>query len=137
MSPNLVVVLLIRIEKMAKMPFAEDNDVVKTVPPDRTDEPLRIPVLPWRLSRDRSIPDTHRSEPLDESFAVSPIAIANHISRWFVPTEGFGQLTGNPLGSRVGGHTQPQKFSAGKADERWSRFFEQNFRVAKWNLCRG
>src|SRR6516162_9129888 len=22
-------------------------------------------------------------------------------------------------------------------DERWSRFFEQNFRVAKWNLCRG
>jgi hypothetical protein len=21
--------------------------------------------------------------------------------------------------------------------ERWSRFFEQNFRVAKWNLCRG
>jgi hypothetical protein len=34
MSPNLVVVLLIRIEQMAKMPLAEDNDVVKTVPPD-------------------------------------------------------------------------------------------------------
>ena len=31
MSPNLVVVLLIRIEQITKMPFAEDNDVVKTV----------------------------------------------------------------------------------------------------------
>ena len=30
------------------MPFAEDNDMIKTVPPDRTDEPLRIPVLPRR-----------------------------------------------------------------------------------------
>ena len=24
-----------------------------------------------------------------------------------------------------------------RGKKRWSRFFEQNFRVAKWNLCRG
>jgi hypothetical protein len=25
------------------MPFAEDNNVIKTIPSDRADEPLRIP----------------------------------------------------------------------------------------------
>jgi hypothetical protein len=38
---NLVVVPLIRIEQMAKMPFAEDNHMIEAVPPDRTDQPLR------------------------------------------------------------------------------------------------
>jgi hypothetical protein len=30
------------------MPLAEHNNMVKTIPPDRTDEPLRTSVLPWR-----------------------------------------------------------------------------------------
>src|SRR5437660_7930423 len=37
---------------MAEMPFAEHNNMVKTLPSDRTDEPLRISVLPWRPWRD-------------------------------------------------------------------------------------
>ena len=35
------------------MPFAENNDVIKTIPSDRADEPLRISVLRWRACRDR------------------------------------------------------------------------------------
>jgi len=31
---------LIRFEQMAEMLFAEHNNVVKTIPSDRTDEPL-------------------------------------------------------------------------------------------------
>ena len=50
---------LIRIEQMTKMLLAEDNDMIKAVSPDRTDEPLRIAVLPWRPCRDRSIPYPH------------------------------------------------------------------------------
>jgi cation diffusion facilitator family transporter len=41
---------------MAKMPLAEHNNMVKTIPSDRTDEPLRISVLPWRPWRGRPIP---------------------------------------------------------------------------------
>src|SRR6266436_8311219 len=42
---------------MAEMSFAEHNDMVKTIPSDRTDEPLRIPVLPGRpLSFPKSYP---------------------------------------------------------------------------------
>ena len=33
---------------MAEMPFAENNNMVKTIPSDQTDEPLRVSVLPWR-----------------------------------------------------------------------------------------
>src|SRR5438552_9221499 len=49
---SLVVIFLVRIEHMAEMSLAEDNNMVKTLPSDRTDEPLRISVLPWRPWRD-------------------------------------------------------------------------------------
>src|SRR5258708_9835347 len=46
--PSLVVIALVGIiEQMAQMPFAEHNNMLKTIPSDRTDEPLRISVLPW------------------------------------------------------------------------------------------
>ena len=43
------------------MPLAEDNDMVKAIPPDRTDEPLRMSVLPWRSWCDRPVPNAHRA----------------------------------------------------------------------------
>src|SRR6266404_2561643 len=46
-SPRLVVIFLVRIEQMADMSFAEDNNIFKTIPSYRTDEPLRISILPW------------------------------------------------------------------------------------------
>src|SRR5215469_6506989 len=46
--PDLVVVFLIRKEQVAKMSLAKHDDVIKTLPPDRADEPLCIPVLPSR-----------------------------------------------------------------------------------------
>src|SRR6266540_5594656 len=48
MRTSLVVIFLVRIEQMAEIPFAEHNNMVKTIPSDRTDQPLRISVLPWR-----------------------------------------------------------------------------------------
>jgi hypothetical protein len=44
---------------MAEMSFAEHNNMVETIPSDRTDEPLRRSVLPWRSCRDRPIPYAH------------------------------------------------------------------------------
>jgi len=74
---------LIRNEQVAKMSLAEHDDVIKTLPPDRADEPLRIPVLPWRPSRDRSIPYAHRVKPPEECIAIRAVAIANDIAWWF------------------------------------------------------
>src|SRR6266545_706899 len=97
---------------MAEMPFAEHNHMVKTVPADRTDQPLRICVLPWRSCRDRSIPDAHCSNPLDNDTAIDAIPVANDVSWCLLPAAGFGQLTGNPLGAGMCGHTQPQQLTA-------------------------
>jgi hypothetical protein len=94
------------------MPFAEHDNMVKTIPSDRTDEPLRISVLPWRPWRDRPIPYAHCSKPLDDDIAIDAIPIANDTSWRLLPAVGFGQLTGNPMGARARGHTQPQKLSA-------------------------
>src|SRR5260221_3351250 len=113
MRPSLVVIFLVRFEQMAEMPLAEHNNMVKTIPSDRTDQPLRISVLPWRPWRDRPIPYTHCSKPLDDDIAIDAIPIANDISRRLLPAVGLGQLTGNPMGGRACGHTQPQKLTAG------------------------
>src|SRR5262252_626044 len=94
--------------------------MVKTIPSDRTDQPLRISVLPWRPWRDRPIPDTHCSKPLDDDIAIDAIPIANDISWRLLPAVGFGQLTGNPMGARACGHTQPQKLAAGMLQDQIS-----------------
>jgi hypothetical protein len=60
---------------MAEMSFAEHNNMVKTIPSDRADEPLRVSVLPGRPWRDRPIPYTHCSKPLDDNLAIDAIAI--------------------------------------------------------------
>ena len=46
---SLIVIFLVRIEQMAEMSLAKHNNMVKTLPSDRPDEPLRISMLPWRL----------------------------------------------------------------------------------------
>jgi hypothetical protein len=102
------------------MPFAEHDNMVKTIPSDRADEPLRIAVLPWRPWRDRSIPYTHCSKPPDDDVAIDAITIANDILWRLLPAVGFGQLTGNPMGARACGHTQPQKLAAGMLQDQKS-----------------
>jgi hypothetical protein len=102
------------------MPFAEHNNMVQTIPSDRTDQPLRISVLPWRPWRDRPIPYTHCSKPLDDDIAIDAIPITNDISWRLLPAVGFGQLTGNPMGARACSHTQPQKLAAGMLQDQKS-----------------
>src|SRR5215470_19518446 len=45
-GPNLVIIFLIQKKQMAKMPFAKDYNMVKTVRSDRADQPLHVSVLP-------------------------------------------------------------------------------------------
>src|SRR5260370_36944857 len=99
---------------MAEMSFAEHNNMVKTIPPDRTDNPLRISVLPWRPWRDRPIPYAHYAKPLDDNSSIDAIPIANDISSLLYPTGSLGQLTGNPIVAVACGYTPPQKLAAAK-----------------------
>src|SRR5712671_5718933 len=78
---------------MAKMPLAEHDNVVKTFPPDRTDRPFTISVLPRRSRRGWPIPNAHRPKATDEDVTVDGVAV-NPFSRW------------------VRSHSQPQDLAA-------------------------
>jgi hypothetical protein len=41
------------------MALANDDDVIKTFPSDRADQPLRLSVLPRRPRRNRSVANAH------------------------------------------------------------------------------
>src|SRR3982074_3394241 len=97
------------------MPLAEDNDMVKTIPSNRTDEPLRMSVLPWRSWCDRPVPNAHRANATDKDIAIDTIPIANDILRRLLPAVGLGELTRNPLGARMRGHAQATESHGGNA----------------------
>jgi len=72
--------------------LAENDNVVKTFPSDRTDQPLSICVLPWGARRCRSITNAHRSKSSDQDFTIGPIAIADQIAGSLFPAACFRDL---------------------------------------------
>jgi hypothetical protein len=82
---------------MAKMPLAEHDNVVKTFPPDRTDCPFAISVLPRRSRRGWPIPNAHRPKAADEDVTIDSVAVTNDVSRRYFPTTGLGELARNPF----------------------------------------
>src|SRR5258705_5838400 len=82
---SLVIVGRVRSQQMAEMPLAEHDNVVKTFPPDRTDRPFTISVLPRRSRRGWSIPNAHRPKAADEDVTVDGVAVTNDVSRRYFP----------------------------------------------------
>jgi hypothetical protein len=82
---------------MTEMPLAEHDNVVKTFPPDRTDRPFTISVLPRRSRRGWPIPNAHRPKEADEDVSVEGVAVTNDVLRRYFPTIGLGELERNPF----------------------------------------
>jgi Integrase core domain len=53
-----------------------NDDVIKTFPSDRADQPLRISVLPRRPRRDGSVANAHGPNAPDEGSAIRAVAVA-------------------------------------------------------------
>jgi hypothetical protein len=64
---------------MTQMPLAKYDDMIKAVPPDRTDDPFRASCLPRRARRDRPSANAHRRNAPSEDLAVRRIPVANKI----------------------------------------------------------
>src|SRR6478609_1915558 len=107
-----VIVGRVRSQQMAKMPLAEHDSVVQTFPPDRTDRPFTIPVLPRRSRGGWQIPNAHRPKAADEDVTIDGVAVTNAVSRRYFPTIGLGELARNPFSSWVRSHSQPQDLAA-------------------------
>src|SRR5438128_3575590 len=88
------------------MAFAQHNDVVETIPPDRTDEPLRISILPWRPCRDRTAPYAHCSKTPGNDIAIDAITVANDIAV-FAASRKLRSLEGKSTGHWGGVRSHP------------------------------
>src|SRR6201993_1295566 len=104
MRARAVVVGCVRSQQTAKMPLAEHDNVVKTLPPDRTDRSFTISVLPRRSRRGWPIPNAHRPKAAGEDVTVDGVAVTNDVSRRYFPTIRLGELGRNPFSRWVRSH---------------------------------
>jgi len=89
------------------MPFAGDDDMVETFPPDRADQPFRMSVLPWRAWRGWPVSNIHGTKLPGKNLAIDRVAIADDVPRHRLPAAGLGKLPGHPFSTRVCRHPQP------------------------------
>src|SRR5262245_38475187 len=75
MRSGVVMVLKVARQHAAQMALVEDDDVIQTFPADRTDETLRIGVLPRRSRRGDDLRDPHRSNAMAESRTIRFVAV--------------------------------------------------------------
>ena len=83
------------------MPLMQDDHLIQTLPPDTSNEPFHIRILPRTLGSGSHFLDAHVLDPLSKGRAVDAIAIAEQIPGSLVPRERFDHLLGCPLGCRM------------------------------------
>jgi hypothetical protein len=81
-----------------QMALAKDEDMIKTLAPDRADEPLREGSRPGALGGREHFADPHAPHRLRERVAVDRVAIAEEVSRRAVVREGVHDPLGRPGG---------------------------------------
>src|SRR6476646_642000 len=86
---------------------AEYNNMVKAFPPDRTDQPFSICVLPRGTRRRRSITNAHGSNSSNKDFAIGPVPVADQIARGLLPAARLRDLMCEPFCGRMRGNAKP------------------------------
>jgi len=94
------------------MAFTQNEDMVQTLPPGRTDEPLREGVLPWTERRGQHFTDSHVLNALPKWVTVDAIAIAEEIGRRAVLRERVDELLGGPGGGGMLGDVEVEDTAA-------------------------
>src|SRR5258705_6487459 len=97
MCSRSLVVGKITLQSPAQRPFIPYHDVVQTFPPDGTDQPLDVRILPWRSRRGNYFfhPQTFRHG--DPVTTVDRIAVTQKISAPVVPGKSLPYLLHGPF----------------------------------------
>ena len=96
------------------MHLAQDNDVVHTLTPDRSDQPFGKAILPRRGRCGRLVPDAHGAQSARDDAAIDPIA--DKVVRSLIPRKGSRYLTCNPFCRRICCDIDPDEVSAVESD---------------------
>src|SRR5713226_738120 len=104
MSPDLIVIRSVSLQNTVQVRFAEHDEVVESFATYRSDEPLNVAVLPRRAWRRGVIADSHCPNAAGVCWAEGAVAVANRVTRCFVPGKGVSHLTCDPLRGRIVRH---------------------------------
>src|SRR6266436_8877834 len=80
MRPGFVVVAHVFPEDPSEMVLTKDDQVIQTFAPDRSDDSLRVGVLPGGLRGSDDLPDAQPRQPVTERVAVDGVPITEQIA---------------------------------------------------------
>src|SRR6266850_1303535 len=112
MCSNFIVIASIGSQDWAQTRLAQDNDVVHTFTPDRSDQPFGKAILPRRGWCGGLVPDAHGAQSARDDAAIDPIPIADEVARSLIPRKCLRDLTGNPFRRRICCDVDPDELSA-------------------------
>ena len=96
MRSDVVVIACVRLQNLTQMHLAQDNDVVHTLTPDRSDQPFGKAILPGRGWCNRLVPDAHGAQSARDDAAIDPVPIVDEVVRSLIPRKCLRYLTCNP-----------------------------------------
>src|SRR5712672_755111 len=99
------------------MHLAQDNDVVQTLTPNRSDQPFGEAVLPRRGWCGWLVPDAHGSQSARDDAAIDPVPITDEVARSLIPRKCLSYLKCNPFCRRICCDVDPDEVSAVEPDD--------------------
>src|ERR1700694_548317 len=117
MCSNFVVIASIGSQDPTQMHLAQDDDVVHTFAPARSDQPFGKAILPGRGWCGRLVPDAHGAHSARDDAAIDPVAIADEVVRSLIPGKCLRYLTCNPFRRRICCDVDPDEVSAAEPDD--------------------
>src|SRR5260221_171445 len=117
MRSDVIIIVGVGFHDPTQMHLAQDNDVVHTFTPDRSDQPFGKAILPRRGWCGRLVPNAHGAQSTHDNAAIDPVAIADEGARSLIPRKGLRDLTCNPFGRRICCDVYPDEGSAAALDD--------------------
>src|SRR5450830_439688 len=90
MRSDVVVIACIGSQDPVQMCLTQDDEMIDTLAPDRSDQPFGKAILPRRGRRGGLVPDPHGAQSVFDDNTIDPIPVANHVAWCGIPRESLG-----------------------------------------------
>src|SRR5882672_2015806 len=101
MRSDAIIIIGVGFQDPTQMHLAQDNDMVHTFTPDRSDQPFGKAILPRRGWCSRLVPDAHGAQSARDDAAIDPVAIADEVVRSLILRKCLRYLTRDPFGRGI------------------------------------
>src|SRR5712675_2332352 len=81
MRSDAIVIVGVGFQDPTQMHLAQDNDVVQTLAPERSDQPFGKAILPRRSCCDRLVPNAHGAQSACDDGTIDAIPVPDHVAR--------------------------------------------------------